>query len=430
MTSDSEQLPANQVQRPPLLTAAATAGPALEFASGWPAVLGALLGIGVGIFALPTPAIGVFMRGLQSEFGWTRAQISAGPTTLITVLALVVPLLGWLTDRIAAAWICGTGLALLGASLYCFSRLGPDVHVFYMGCAAMALVSCGSSTLPYARELSAQFVRARGLALGIAMVGNGISGVFLPILLVPYAAQAGWRRGFVALAAVAALAAPAVALLMSRGRAAAVVYTPATGRKGVAIKAAMRERTLWMLLLCFMCISSAVSGLQVHALSFLTDSGMPPTRAAAIMSFGGAGLIVGRLLTGWLIDRVFAPHVAAVVMTLSALCFAVTGWLGAPAAVLGVFAMGLSTGSEIDLIGYMTARYFGMHAYGRLYGLLYAAALLCTALSPTLYGLVFDATRSYTPALYGAAVLLFMSALLFLALPRFNPAVEAHQETL
>ena len=62
--------------------------------------------------------------------------------------------------------------------------------------------------------------------------------------------------------------------------------------------------------------------------------------------------------------------------------------------------------------------------------LLYAAALLCTALSPTLYGLVFDATRSYTPALYGAAALLFMSALLFLALPRFNPAVEAHQETL
>ena len=395
-----------------------------EFSSGWPVVLGAFLGIGVGIFALPTPAIGVFMRALQAEFGWTRAQISVGPTILVITLALVMPLLGWLTDRLAAAWLCGTGLAALGASLYGFSRLGPDVHVFYLGCAAMAVFSCGATTLPYARALSAQFVRARGLALGIAISGNGLTGILLPMLLVPYAAQAGWRHGFVALAIVAALGAPVVAFLVSRGRSGPVVDTHVDGDKGISIQAAMGKRTLWIMLFCFISIASAVAGLQVHVLPFLADSGVAPARAGAIASLGGAGLIVGRLLTGWLIDRIFAPHVAAAVMALSALCIGAMGWFGAPAAFLGVFAMGLSTGAEIDLIGYMTASYFGMRAYGRIYGLLYAATLIGTALSPTLYGLIFDATQSYTRALYSAAALLCMSALLFLTLPRFNSTVE------
>src|SRR5580704_9105703 len=105
-----------------------------ELTSGWPVVLGSLLGIGVGTFGLPAPAIGIFMRDFQAEFGWTRAQISVGPSILIMGLALIVPLLGRLSDRIAVAWICGTGLAALATSFYCFSHLGSDVHVFYASC--------------------------------------------------------------------------------------------------------------------------------------------------------------------------------------------------------------------------------------------------------------------------------------------------------
>jgi sugar phosphate permease len=413
--SDVDARPAGQ-RRPQ--TAAA------EFADNWPVLVGAIIGIGVGIIALPTPAVGVFMRDLQAEFGWTRTEISLGPTILIALLALVSPLLGWIADRIAAVWITSFSLASLALTLYLFSHLGPELWLFYVGFAVMAVTGCGAATLVYARVVSASFDRGRGLALGIAMIGNGITGIVLPIMLVPYAATAGWRQGFVALATIVAVAIPLVAYLLSRGRSRApVAGTSASDADvpGTSLDAALRDPVFWTMAACFALIPFAASGLNLHFLAFLADSGVNAAAAGIIASLGGVALIVGRLATGWLIDRAFAPRVAAAMMTISALCIAAMGIFGAPVAALGAIAVGLSIGAELDLIGYMTARYFGFRAFGRIYGLLYAAVLAGSAGSPIAYGLVSDITHSYAAGLYAAAALLLLSAAMFLTMRRFSP---------
>jgi len=396
---------------------------ASEFAAGWPVLAGAMVGIGVGVIALPSPAIGVFMRDLQTEFGWSRTEISLGPTILIAVLALVSPALGWVADRVAAVWIASFSLSALALSLFLFSRLGPELAVYYVGFAAMAAASAGAATLVYARVISAAFVKGRGLALGIAMIGNGITGIILPILLVPYAASAGWRSGFVALALVVLIAIPLVAALLSRTRhgVAAGGQHAAAGGEGVAFAQALRDPIFWTMALSFAMIPFAAGGMHLHFLAYLADEGVDPAEAGVIASFGGVALIVGRLLTGWLIDHAFAPHVAAVMMATSAACIAAMGVFGAPAAVLGAVAFGLSIGAELDLIGYMTARYFGMRAFGRIYGLLYASVLVGSGFSPLAYGLIVDITHSYAAGLYGGALILFLSALLFLTMRRFPP---------
>ena len=395
-----------------------------EFASRWPVLLGATLGIGVGVIALPSPAVGVFMRALQVEFGWTRTEISFGPTVLIAGLALASPLLGWVADRVSAVWITAVSLAALSVALFLFSRLGPAIRRYYAGFAAMALTACGAATLVYARVVSANFVRGRGLALGLAMVGNGLTGIFLPMLLVPYAASAGWRQGFVALAVLVALAAPAVAFLMSRSRLQAAVESSPGVIVGVSFDHAVRSRVFWTMVLAFALIPLGAAGMHLHLLAFLADAGVTPARAAAIASLGGVSLIVGRVLTGWLIDHAFAPWVAAGMMAISAACIAAMGVIGAPAGWLGAVAIGLSIGAELDLIGYLTARYFGMRAYGRIYGLLYAAVLVGSALSPLAYGRVADLTGGYAPALFGGAAALSLAAVLFLTLRRFPTVPE------
>lgn len=394
-----------------------------EFAARWPVLLGAILGIGVGVVALPAPAIGVFMRDLQAEFGWSRTEISLGPTILVAGLALASPLLGWIADRVAAAWITLVSLLALAAGLLLFSRLGPDLRLYYLGFAAMAVTSCGAATLVYARVVSANFVRGRGLALGIAMVGNGLTGIFLPMLLAPYAASAGWRQGFVALAALAAVAAPVVAWLMSRSRPQLPDGAEGPGAAcGASLEAALRDPVFWTLAAAFALIPLGASGMHLHLLAFLADEGVPPAEAGAIAALGGAALIVGRVATGWLIDRLHAPWVAAGMMILSALCMAAMGLVGAPAGALGAVAVGLSIGAELDLIGYLTARYFGFRAYGRIYGLLYAAVLVGSALSPVAYGAAVDLTQDYAAALCGGAALLLLAAVLFLALRPFPAA--------
>ncbi|WP_260581958.1 MFS transporter [Sphingopyxis sp. PET50] len=315
-------------------------------------------------------AIGVFMRGLQADFGWTRAEISLGPTILIVTLAAIAPLLGWLADRAAPRLIVGTALAALAAGLFLFSRLDGDLRIYYAGFALLAIAASGSATIVYAKLLNATFHRNRGAALGLAMVGNGATGILLPLLLVPYAAVAGWRAGFIALAAVVALALPLVVLLIGGRRDA-----PVTAVLAAPPGDALRSRAFRIMAICFALIPLAVAGLHLHFLAYLADMGIGPSRAGAIAGVGGAALMAARILTGFLIDHIFAPHVAAAMMMFSAAAIAGMVLLGPAAAVLGAVALGVSLGAELDLIGYMTARYFGLDRFGRIYGILYGVVL-------------------------------------------------------
>ena len=89
-----------------------------------------------------------------------------------------------------------------------------------------------------------------------------------------------------------------------------------------------------------------------------------------------------------------------------------------PAAVV----IGLSVGAEVDRIGDLVARYFGMHAYVQIYGRRYAGFLVATGLGPVIFGASRDASNSYTPSLCVAAVFILASVTLFAKLPRFQPS--------
>ncbi|WP_026149999.1 MFS transporter [Sphingobium xenophagum] len=392
-----------------------------EFARGWMLLLGSFLGISIGIIVIPSPAIGVFLRDLQVEFGWTRAQISLGPTILIGTLAFAVPLLGWVVDRVHPRLIVAVSLSALAISLYLFSRLTNDIRLFYAGFAAMAVTASGSATVVYARVLSSSFFRHRGLALGLAMTGGGITGVLLPLLLTPYAAENGWRAGFVALALVVAVATPAVIFLMGGTAATASPRSNSSTSLGDAVG----DRAFWLMLICAGLIPFAVSGLQLHLITYLADMGMTLKEAGLIASVSGASLAIARVLTGYLIDRIHAPWVAAAVMAFSALGLTAMTLLGPSAAMLGAVAIGVAMGAELDLIGYMTARYFGLDRFGRIYGIQYSAVLVGAASSPFVYGWIADTTGTYQAALIGASVLLSLCSALFLALPRMVPSMAA-----
>lgn len=385
-----------------------------EFAAGWPIVLGAVLGIGVGVVALPTPLIGFSMSQWQAEFGWTRTQISLGPLIIVSSLALTAPIIGWVSDRIREAWIAMFALAALAIGFMLFRRIGPDVRDYYVGCAALALSASGASTLIYARVISAAFVRGRGLALGIAMTGNGLTGVVLPLLMVPFIAEHGWRSGFKSVAVLVLIAVPVVGLLLSRaGRSSSAASMLAPSKEGVELSAALRMPLMWWMVVCFALISLAAAGIYFHFVAFLTDAGMSPQKIGTTAGMIGVSLIVSRIVSGFLLDRFRAPYVAAIMMIVSAIGIAALAIGGSGAAILGAWAIGLAIGCEIDLIGYFTARYFGMRAYGRIYGIQYSACLVGGALSPLLYGAAVDASGSYRTVLLAAALVLIICAGIF-----------------
>lgn len=396
------------------------AGP--EFRTGWRILVGSALGIGVGIIALPGPAVGIFMRHWQTEFGWTRTEISLGPTVMILTLALFAPVLGWVADRIRARLVIAISLAALAVGFVLFSRLSGNLAHYYLGFGALAVAASGSSTVVYAKLLTTAFHHNRGLALGLAMMGNGATGILLPLLMVPFAAASGWRAGYLVLAALVLIAMPIVTALIGHGPKARTPSLP-VGRADVS-GSVLGDRKFWTLAIGFALIPFAVSGLHLHFVAYLADIGISPARAGAIAGIGGASLALARIATGLLIDRIFAPYVAAAMMGASAVALAILGLFGPPAAILGAVAVGISIGAELDLIGYLVSRYFRRDHFGKIYGWLYSSVLIGSAASPVAYGLIADWTGSYQIALYLASTLLGLVGMLFLTLPQFTQVTE------
>lgn len=207
--------------------------------------------------------------------------------------------------------------------------------------------------------------------------------MLLPALMTPYAAQSGWRSGFVVLALIVALMTPLVVWLMAQAP-----HVRSVEHKAVDFDFAtiFRDNKFWVLVLCFGLVPAGIGGIQLHLISYLSDAGSDPVTVGQTAALAGLFLIVGRIGTGWLVDRFFAPWIAAAAMGVSALCIAGLSLFGANAGVLGAIAIGLANGAEVDLLGYFTARYFNLKAYGRIYGIFYAIYVGGAGLSVVAYG--------------------------------------------
>ena len=187
----------------------------------------------------------------------------------------------------------------------------------------------------------------------------------------------------------------------------------------------VRERPFGRLLAVFFLLALGVSGFVLHMVPMLTDDGMSPANAAAVQARFGVAIIVGRLGIGALVDYFFAPRVAALALCTTVAGIAALAVLGPAIAPLAVLVIGLALGAEVDLIGYLTARYFGLRDYGRRYGFLYGAFTLGSRTSPLLIALVVEHAGGYAAASAVSAVCVATAALLLATAPRFPTAEVA-----
>jgi predicted MFS family arabinose efflux permease len=152
----------------------------------------------------------------------------------------------------------------------------------------------------------------------------------------------------------------------------------------------------------------------------LIGRGVAPTTAALCMSSPGFGLIFGRILAGYPMDRFFAPHVAAVFPAGLMLGVAIlaSGAAG-PIVFLAAILVGLATGSEISEIACMASRYFGQRAFGLIHGTLFAAFLAGSAIGAYAMGRYYDHAGDYIAALWIVVALAAAGTALILMLGRY-----------
>jgi MFS family permease len=211
---------------------------------------------------------------------------------------------------------------------------------------------------------------------------------------------------------------PELAIVGSDGRQVLAGYT---------LDECTRNRRFWVLIASTALISFAYAGGLVHLPQMLKGAGFTPAQVAPIMSVWGAAIFLGRIGSGLLLDRFWAPLVMLPILAMPALgCFMLANdSLGYGAAVIAAVLFGLSSGAETDLIAYLASRYFGMAHYGKIYGVIYMTFGIGSALSPVSYAAVRDITGSYDLILYVCAGMFVSGALLLLTMgkyPRFDAA--------
>ena len=374
---------------------------------GWFVVGAAMLCISTGPGPFAFAALGLFILPFEAEFGWERTQISACLTLLVAATAVSLPIIGRYVDKKGSRVILFPSLVIFALCLAAIPAFVTELWHLVVIFLLIGTIAAGTNSVPYMPILSAWFFKYRGLAIGISIAGIGLGYAYVPLLVQYLVDNAGWRYGYYALSGIVLFIALPLAYFFLKESPADMGLKPdgqtsgkppeATRKDvGLEVKEILRHRDFWMLVAIFVTLSFVLNGMLAHLVPMLSDRGMDTRTAAAVAATEGITVFFSRILIGYLIDRFFAPYVAMVFFSLSAVGIAIFA-LGAVDAMafVGAICVGLSLGAEVDLLAYLTGRYFGLKSFGATYGLLFSAILTGTALGPLAFGIGFDTTGSY-----------------------------------
>ena len=403
----------------------------------WGRVLsGAVLGCATGISALLLYTNGLFVGGLARDFGLTRTQFGFGVLLVTLALAAANPLVGWVVDRFSARTPAIIGLVLLSLGFAAMGAFVYSVNGYLLIQAVVAFAGAASGPIAYTKVIGATFDKHRGVALGITMTGIGISAAAVPPALASIISNHGWRVGFFSLAVVPLVGALATALLIPGRSAASPVRANGTvdaqdsDAQQDATGVWIRSPIFWMMAAAFATMALSFAGLLPHFVPMLTDGGLTPVAAGRVAGEIGLAVIASRLFIGLLLDRVFAPRIAIAICLVAGSGFVILIMNGIASASITAITLGFAMGAELDLMGFLVARYFGLREFGRIYGWLYGAFIFASGLGPLWVGALRDAMGNYTLALEISTAGLLLACVAFLLLPRYEAAHGATSVTL
>jgi MFS family permease len=373
--------------------------------------------VGLALYGLP-----LYYDHMVTEFGWSRTLVTSG--NAISKL-LVGPLFGffagWIVDRFGPRKLMLAGILMAGGALIGLGNVSA-LWLFYLFYIFNALGYVCGGPLPSQVLLSRWFDKSRGKAMGFAYLGIGVGGAIVPLISYRLTLIFGWRGSLQTLGVLLiALALPA-AYFVKDG---APVRRQGDGKRsygadaGKDISAVLRQPSFYLLALGSMFSIAAVGGANQHLKLFLTlDEHFSQSDAATVVSLVLSFSIAGRLLMGWLADRIPKKYVMLLIYSLVAASISLLLFGASRSELMYVFAaiFGVGLGGEYLIIPLMAADLFGLRAIGKVMGVILTADGVAEALSPMLIGYLRETTGAYDLgfallvgiALLGAAAILFL----------------------
>jgi MFS family permease len=404
---------------------------------GWLIVFVCAIGLFLGA-PLMIFSFSVFFKPLVVDFHASRAAVSFAFSLFNAVGALWLPGTGMLIDRFGAKRVILVSTLLYGVFLCSALWVGSGLWQLYLLFSVLGIaMASGPAPVSYGVVISHWFNRHRGLALGGAMMGIGVGAVVVPIFAQRLMAHFGWRMMFAIFGgAILLVPLPVISALLQndpeqRGlrpdgdEKTPVSHLPRPDKEGLSWHEVWHSSRFWLMICIFSLAGASIHGVLLHMSAIFTDRAISAERAAIATSFVGAAVMVGRLGSGFLLDHFFAPRVAIFFYGGATLGMAILGaGISGNIAFAAAFLVGLGMGAEVETMGYMISRYFGLHAFGTAFGHSFGAFMIAGAAGATLMGAGYDHFHSYAIPLAGFCGAMVLALVLLTCLGPYEYGVE------
>jgi len=394
-----------------------------ELRANWRILVAATVGTALGLPSVPFYTIGIFAPILAKTFGWSFASIFGGLSITAATLLVGSAITGLLVDRYGARRVATISLFGLGLSYISLSLSTGSLVQYYASWVAMAVTGLGATFVSFTEAVNAAFARQRGFALGVTLAGSGLFILFVKpfahLLLVIF----GWRLAIVGIGLLPLV----VGVLAVRWgfpkhlTRAGKVATSKQAAVGLTLGQALRTRAFWLMIFILVPISFASAAPFPNMENILRSVRLDAKYVVELTSLLGAMMIVGRLLGGWMMDRIWAPLVGLIFVLGAAVgsWFLTMHMVSNTRALAAIILLGLAAGSEGGLMSFLAVRYFGVKHYGVIYGLIFGIFAVGAAAGPSLFGYAYDKTGSYAQILTVCTGLFVFAAVLLAFLGRY-----------
>jgi len=388
-----------------------------------------------------TYGFSALFKPISTELGFSRAVTSVAASIGRFEGGIEAPITGWITDRFGPRWIVIVGLLFMSISLICMRYINSLTAFYVVWGVFLGTGTNIALSLPMDTAISNWFVKKRGLALSIKQVFSGLSGVLVMPLVTYLITVQGWRdtcfTGGVVMGVVGLPLAwfflkqhrpeyygllpdgtrsdgPAAdrEQMIQRG----IRYAAEAKEVEFTVRQAMKTRPFWMLIVAQMVHSLIMPVMSIHCIPFLTDRGIDPVQAAAMMAIWITASIPARFVGGLIADRVRINHLRLIIGAsyfLQAVGVGVFLLNDTTASIYIWFVLyGIGQGIPMTVNPMMRARYFGRKSFGSIAGFSRMFMTPVGVLGPIYAGWIYDTTGSYMNAFVQFAIMLAVSAVI------------------
>jgi sugar phosphate permease len=369
--------------------------------------------------------VGIMFYGLPffydfwiEEFGWTRATVTSGSALGKVVIGPIFGFIaGWFIDKYGPRQLMLAGIVMGGIALLGLSMMTSLWH-FYLFYLFNALGYLFGGPLPNQVLISRWFDTSRGKVMGIAYLGIGIGGMLVPQIAKALNMEFGWRGGLMSLGILMiAVAFPMAWFVKEKQEGEAVPIKQESAK--VPFTDILKRNSFYLLLIGSMCSIGAVAGTSQNLKLFLSiDLKYSQQEAANVLSIVLGASIIGRLLMGWLADKIQKKYVMILIYVLVTISIPLL-FAAKTTGVIYVFAFffGMALGGDYMIIPLMAAELFGVKVMGRVMGLIIAADGLGEAFAPMLAAWLRDKSGSYANGFSALIILAFIGTIAISMLP-------------